>query len=311
MKAIEVIGLAKAYGSRRALEGVSFDVEEGDAVALVGANGAGKTTLLRILATLLKPSGGYARVMGMDGRFQAARIRRAIGYMPDRASMEDDLGVEEYLDFFAGIHGLGGAGRKECVRGLVTLLGLEEVREQACGSLSRGMQQRVGLARTLIHNPPILLLDEPAANLDPRARIEIREVLKELRRMGKTIVISSHILVELAELCNKLVLIDQGKLVYSGSVAEVAGRLRPRKKIRVQVLGDGGRFREALKSEPDVEDVREAEGWLTVLLKEGVGDYSFILKRVNQEGVTLHAMHEEAAGLEEIFMRLTGRKEGP
>ena len=311
MKAIEAVGLGKDYGAKRALEAVSFDVEEGDAVALIGVNGAGKTTLLRILATLLKPSTGFARVMGMDGRFRAPAIRRAIGYMPDRVGMEEDLTVEEYLDFFAGIHGLGSAARAGCVAGLVTLLGLEEVAGQPCGSLSRGMQQRVGLARTLVHNPSVLLLDEPAANLDPRARIEIREVLKELRRMGKTVLISSHILMELSGLCNKIVLIDRGRLVYAGTVAEVAGRLRTKKRIRVQVLGDAARFREALKSEPAVEDVLDSEGALTVVLKEGVEDYSFIVGRVVREGVVLHALREEEPGLEEIFMRLTGRREGP
>jgi ABC-2 type transport system ATP-binding protein len=309
VKAVEVLGLSKRYGEHAALEAVSFDVEEGDAVAVLGPNGSGKTTLLRILATLLKPTAGYARVLGMDGRFQASKIRRVLGYMPDVVGMEEDLTVGEYLHFFAGLHGLGGAEREGCVKGLVSLLDLEEVRGRACGALSRGMQQRVGLARTLVHNPSVLLLDEPAANLDARARIEIREVLKELRKMGKTILISSHILMELEDLCNKIVVLQRGRVVFAGAVAHVAGRLRPLKRVSVRVSGDGARLKAALASEPDVEDVAERDGWLTIRLKGGREDYGFVARRAVAEGLDVLSLREEEAGLEEIFMRLTG--DGP
>ena len=308
MKAIELLGVSKRYGKNTALETVTFDVEPGDAVALIGPNGAGKTTLLRILATLLKPTGGYARVMGLDGRFQAAKIRRLLGYMPDAVAMEPDQTVREYLEFFAGLHGITGAARTSVIEGLVKLLDLQEVGERLCGELSRGMQQRVGLARTLVHNPSILLLDEPAANLDPRARIEIREVLKELRNMGKTILISSHILMELAELCNKIMVMERGKLVYGGLVSEVAGRFTTRRRIAVRIGGDVERVRAALQGEADVEAVAVSDGWLAIQLKEGREDYSFVARRVVAEGASLLALREEEAGLEEIFMRLTGRK---
>jgi ABC-2 type transport system ATP-binding protein len=310
MKAVEVIGLSKRYGRKAALEAVSFEVEAGDAVALVGRNGAGKTTLLRILATLLKPSGGYARILEMDGRFQASKIRRQLGYMPDAVPMEEDLSVEEYLEFYAGLQGLTGEARAGSVKGLLELLELGPVRDRLCGALSRGMQQRLGLARTLVHNPSVLLLDEPAANLDPRARIEIREVLKTLRTMGKTVLVSSHILMELEDFCTKIAVMDQGRLVYFGPISQVAARLRPRRRLSVRVSGDAAGYAEKLRAEPGVEEVVESGGRIQVRLKEGVDDYSFVARHAVGNGVSLLALQEEEAGLEEIFMRLTGGKEG-
>jgi ABC-2 type transport system ATP-binding protein len=310
VKAVEVVGVSKKYGAKTALEAVSFDVEVGDAVALVGRNGAGKTTLLRILSTLLKPSGGYARVLDMDGRFQASKIRRLLGYMPDALPMEEDLTVEEYLEFFAGLQGLKSNVREGSVKGLVELLELGEVKDRTCGALSRGMQQRVGLARTLVHNPSVLLLDEPAANLDPRARIEIREVLKTLRKMGKTILISSHILMELEEFCNKIAVIDRGKLAYFGSLSQVAAKLRPRRRIAARVSGNAAAYAGRLRAEAGVEEVVEEEGWIKVRLREGVDDYSFVARHAANDGVSLLALREEEAGLEEIFMRLTGGEGG-
>ncbi len=305
MSAIEVLGLVKRYGKKVALDGVSFSVEEGDAVALIGPNGAGKTTLLRILATLLKPTGGYAKVLGMDGRFQAPKIRRVLGYMPDAVGMEEDLTVEEYLEFFAGLHGQTGKEQAGTVEGLIALLDLQEVRKELCGALSRGMQQRVGLARTLVHDPSVLLLDEPAANLDPRARIEIRGVLKELRRMGKTIVISSHILSELEELCNRIVLFDGGKIVYAGPTN---GMSAGGKRVALRVAGDGEGLAEALRGEADVAEVKVEDGWVRLRLKPGKADTAFVVRRVVERGLGLLALNEEEPGLEEVFLRLTGRK---
>lgn len=306
MKAVELEGLTKLYRGKPALDGLTLSIEAGDAVALVGPNGAGKTTLLRILATLLKPDGGHAKVMGYDGRFQGARVRSVVGYMPDQAGMEDDLTVGEYLEFFAGLHGLSGEARSSCVKGLVDLLDLGDVLPKVCGGLSRGMQQRVGLARTLVHNPAVLLLDEPAANLDPRARIDLREVLKELRRMGKTILISSHILMELGEFCNKLLLMDRGKAPFFGDVAQVAAGLSPRKRLAVRVAAEGPRLRDLLAAEPPVEEaVLEADGWIRLRLKEGETDYAFVVAHVVREKLNLLGLQEEEAGLEELFLRLT------
>ena len=305
MKAIEVIGISKNYGATAALDDVSFDIEEGDAVALVGPNGAGKTTLLRVLATLVKPTRGYARVKEMDGRFQAPQVRANVGYMPDAFGMYDDLDVGEYLEFFAGVYGLDGKTADATVRDLIALLDLKSVQGRPTHALSRGMQQRVALARTLIHDPSILLLDEPAANLDPRSRIEIREILKELHRMGKTIFISSHILMELGELCDKLLLMDKGKILYFGRIADIASRLRPHKEISVRVEGDHKRLGELLRMEKDVEEVTESDGLLQVRLREGVEDYSLVVRRAVEAGMKLLLLREEEPGLEEVFMRLT------
>lgn len=305
MKAIEIVGISKTYGSRPALDKVSFDVEEGDAVALIGPNGAGKTTLLRILATLLKPTAGYVRVLGEDGRFRASAIRRLIGYMPDGVAMEEDMNVKEYLEFFAGLHGLEPARRENRVKDVVELLELGGVLERACAALSRGMQQRLGLARTLLHNPAILILDEPAANLDPRSRVEIREVIKELRSMGKTVVVSSHILMELGEFCNKLLVLQAGRVLYSGGIAEVAGKLRAGRRFAVRVSGDAPRLAELLRSERAAREVTEADGWVRVSLADGVEDPTFIVRRAVQEGYGVLGFREEEVGLEEVFMRLT------
>jgi ABC-2 type transport system ATP-binding protein len=311
MKAIEVLGLEKRYGSTHAVDRVSFDVEKGEAVGLLGPNGSGKTTLLRMLATLLKPTSGYARVFDLDGRFQAAKIRRLIGFMPDLPAMEDDLNVEEYLDFFASLNGLGGADRESRVKGLIDLLDLGPVRDRATGALSRGMQQRVGLARTLIHDPEILLLDEPAANLDPRSRLEILAVLRELRKMGKTIVISSHILPELEDLCTKLVILQKGTLKFSGPLSEAADRFRTKRRIEVRVEGDSQGLAAALGAEPAVAEIAGSDGWLLVTLKEGQKDFGFVARRAVELGLTVTGLREEVPGLEEIFMQLTKEKKDP
>ena len=309
MKAIEVLGLEKKYGRTTAVDKVSFDVHPGDAVGLVGPNGSGKTTLLRMLATLLKPTAGFARVMELDGRFQAAKIRRILGFMPDLAAMEEDLSVEEYLEFYAALSGLPAAERGPRVKGLLDLLDLGPVRERLTGALSRGMQQRVGLARTLVHDPSLLLLDEPAANLDPKSRIELLAVLQELKRMGKTIVISSHILPELEDLCNRIVVLKEGRLAFGGSLADAAARFRSRRRISVRVEGDQAKLREALAAEAGVLEVAESNGGLVIALKEGQRDYGFVARRAVELGLSLAELREEAPGLDEIFMHLTREKD--
>jgi ABC-2 type transport system ATP-binding protein len=311
MKAIEVIDLEKRYGSTTAVDRISFDVEKGEAVGLLGPNGSGKTTLLRMLATLLKPTSGYARVFDLDGRFQAPKIRRHLGFMPDLPAMEDELSVEETLDFFGSLHGLTGTEKTARVKGLIDLLDLGPVRDRAAGALSRGMQQRVGLARTLVHDPSILLLDEPAANLDPRSRIEILAVLRELRKMGKTIVISSHILPELEDLCTRIVVLQQGKLMFAGPLSDAAERFRTRRKIELTVEGDAAPLREALATEPGVAEIDGVAGLVQVTLKEGQREYGFVTRKAVELGCSVTGLREETPGLEEIFMQLTKEKKDP
>jgi len=311
MNAIEVIGLEKKYGKTTAVDRLSFEIAPGEAVGLLGPNGSGKTTLLRMLATLLKPTSGYARVMDLDGRFQAPKIRRFLGFMPDQAAMEEDLSVEEYLVFFASLNGQSGAQKNSRVKGLLDLLDLGPVRDRATGALSRGMQQRVGLARTLIHDPAILLLDEPAANLDPRSRAEILAVLRELRRMGKTIVISSHILPELEDLCTRIVILHQGKLAFAGPLSEASARFRTRRRVDLRVGGDSTKLRESLAENTGVAEVAGSDGWIHITLKEDQQDIGFIARRAVELGLPVLALREEVPGLEEIFMQLTKEKKEP
>src|SRR5215510_6188230 len=216
--AVQTTGLTRLYGSMIALNALTLTVNRGDLFGFIGSNGAGKTTTLRILATFLAPSGGKAEVLGHDVVHDADRVRHIIGYMPDFFGVYKDMEVTEYLDFFGACYKIPSAQREKTVNDVLELVGLTEKKGALVGALSRGMQQRLVLARVLIHDPQLLLLDEPASGLDPRARIEMMEVLRELQRLGKTIFISSHILSELAELCDSVTIIDRGKTKYSGSM---------------------------------------------------------------------------------------------
>src|ERR671932_1502037 len=229
---IETRDLTKMYGDLYAL---NLTLQEGDVYGFIGPNGAGKTTTMRILATLLNPTWGEAYVCGHSIYTGAKEIRRMIGYMPDFFGVYDDMKVIEYLEFFAAAYRIQGPARKKICEEVLELVDLTYKRDALVTSLSRGMTQRLGLARTLLHDPQVLLLDEPASGLDPRARIEIRALLKELRSMGKTIMVSSHILPELADICNKIGIIEQGVLHYNGSVVEVMRQVRSDVVLNVAV----------------------------------------------------------------------------
>jgi ABC-2 type transport system ATP-binding protein len=232
---IETINLTKRYGELVALDNLNLTLEEGDCFGFIGPNGAGKTTTIKILATLLKPSSGQANISGLTVGFQNRQIRPLIGYVPDFMGAYEDMVVTEYLEFFAAAYNIHGQQRKKVVKDVLELTDLSYKATAEVNSLSRGMQQRLSIARVLLHDPKVLLMDEPASGLDPRARIEIRELLKELKRMGKTILISSHILPELAELCNVVGIIERGKLLFSGSVVEAIRRAKVGHIINVAV----------------------------------------------------------------------------
>src|SRR6266576_4179213 len=217
--AVQTNGLTRMYGNVAALYGLDLTVNKGDLFGFIGSNGAGKTTTLRILATFLAPSAGRAQILGHDVVRDADAVRHVIGYMPDFFGVYKDMEVTEYLDFFGACYKIPTAQREKTVNDVLELVGLSEKKGALIGALSRGMQQRLGLARVLIHDPQLLLLDEPASGLDPRARIELMEILKELQGMGKTIFISSHILAELAELCDSVTIIDGGRIKFSGPIA--------------------------------------------------------------------------------------------
>ncbi|MEM1424745.1 MAG: ABC transporter ATP-binding protein, partial [Planctomycetota bacterium] len=210
---IETINLCKEYGDLVALDNLNLVIEEGDCFGFIGPNGAGKTTTIKILATLLKPTRGQAMIDGLTVGYQNRQIRPRIGYVPDFMGAYEDMVVTEYLEFFASAYGIHGGQRKRVVADVLDLTDLNYKASAEVNSLSRGMSQRLSVARVLLHDPKVLLMDEPASGLDPRARIEMRELLKELKRMGKTIIISSHILHELAELCNVVGVIEKGQLL--------------------------------------------------------------------------------------------------
>src|SRR5689334_1824824 len=255
---IETHDLTKMYGDLYALNRLNLTLDQGDVYGFIGPNGAGKTTTMRILATLLNPTWGEATVCGYSIYTGAKEIRRAIGYMPDFFGVYDDMKVIEYLEFFASAYRIKGPARKKICEEVLELVDLTYKRDALVTSLSRGMTQRLGLARTLLHDPQVLLLDEPASGLDPRARIEMRALLKELRSMGKTILVSSHILPELADICNKIGIIERGQLLFDGDVDSAIRQVRKRTTYVIAVANDlNAVAKEHLEGHIDVMSVEE------------------------------------------------------
>src|SRR5206468_7148459 len=246
--AVQTFALTRLYGSMIALNALNLTVNRGDLFGFIGSNGAGKTTTLRILATFLAPSSGTAQVLGHDVVRDADAVRHVIGYMPDFFGVYKDMEVTEYLDFFGACYKIPTVQREKTVNDVLELVGLSEKKGALIGALSRGMQQRLGLARVLIHDPQVLLLDEPASGLDPRARIEVMAILQELQKMGKTIIISSHILSELQTLCNRVAIIEKGKLIYSGPVQGVRDQMSSGRVLWVRVSSDAAQALALLKS---------------------------------------------------------------
>ena len=302
---IETNDLTKMYGDLYALNRLNLTLNQGDVYGFIGPNGAGKTTTMRILATLLNPTWGEATVCGYSIYTGSKDIRRAIGYMPDFFGVYDDMKVIEYLEFFAAAYRIQGPARKKICEEVLELVDLTYKRDALVTSLSRGMTQRLGLARVLLHDPQVLLLDEPASGLDPRARIEIRALLKELRTMGKTILVSSHILPELADICNKIGIIEQGVLHVNGSVVDVMKQVRTDIVLNITV---GDRMTDAanyLESQDEVDSVQDKNGVLVVKMNEGVHQYSFLVPRLLEQGFDITLFKEDEINLETAFMHLT------
>lgn len=305
---IETRDLTKMYGELYALNRLTLKLEKGDVYGFIGPNGAGKTTTMRILATLLNPTWGEATVCGYSIYNNSKEIRRLIGYMPDFFGVYDDMKVIEYLEFFAAAYRIKGPERKQKCEQVLELVDLGYKRDALVTSLSRGMTQRLGLARVLLHEPQVLLLDEPASGLDPRARIEMRGLLKELRSMGKTILVSSHILPELADICNKIGIIERGKLLFDGDVESAIRQVRQQLVYVVAVAnGLNATARSHLERHPDVQTVesKEAEDLLKVTLKDGVKDGSFIAELLVKANLRLKMLKEEEIDLEDVFMGIT------
>jgi ABC-2 type transport system ATP-binding protein len=297
--------LTKVYGQRTALDHVSFEVPEGEIFGFVGPNGAGKTTTLRILAALLEPTSGHASIDGTDVAQNPAQVHNRIGYMPDFFGVYDQLTVAEYLDFYAACYRQPKQRRIKIVSELLELIGLTDRRDQLVDTLSRGLKQRLCLARALVHDPVVLLLDEPASGLDPRARVEMREILKELRGMGKTIIISSHILPELTELCTMIGIIDHGRMRATGSVQDVIRGLSADKRLRITVVGAREPAIAILEPLESVRRVDVANGTIEAIYEGDDSTAADILQALTAGGIKVSAFSHIDGGLEEAFMRAT------
>ncbi len=308
-------GLVKRYDNTLAVAGIDLSVEQGEIFGLVGPNGAGKTTTLRILATLLMPSAGTAEIAGLSVTRNPDQVRRVLGFMPDSFGVYDDMKVWEYLDFFARCYGIGPADRRRMIADLLELVDLGSKRDNYVQTLSRGMQQRLCLAHALVHDPQVLLLDEPASGLDPRARVELRELLRELRTLGKTILISSHILPELEELCTSVAIVDRGQVLAQGRVSDIERRLRFGAVLRVRLLLEGEALEGArvrFNKDPDVATA--------VLLDDGTIELGFrgddaatarLLAQSIAEGLPIVSFARAASDLEELFLQVTNPDREP
>jgi ABC-2 type transport system ATP-binding protein len=310
MPMIETINLTKKYGELIALNNLNLAIDEGACFGFIGPNGAGKTTTIKVLATLLKPTWGEARIDGKVIGYQNPQIRPIIGYVPDFMGAYDDMVVTEYLEFFAACYDIHGKQREQVVRDVLDLTDLNYKANAEVNGLSRGMKQRLSIARVLLHDPKVLLLDEPASGLDPRARIEIRELLKELRRMGKTIIISSHILHELAELCNMVGIIEQGELLFSGSVEEIMRRASMGQVVHITVDDRHELAAQLLAKVKGITkvDVTAHNGStrIDVTIDPASGlVVSELPSRLIAQGFRISSMMPEQVNLETAFMRLT------
>jgi len=307
--AVQTHALTKRYGRSLAVAGIDLAVDSGEIFGLVGPNGAGKTTTLKMLATLLPPTAGDAEVAGASVRRQPDAVRRLIGYMPDTFGVYDDMRVWEYLDFFGRCYSLSASRRRQMIGDLLELVDLGAKRDSYVQDLSRGMQQRLCLAHALVHDPPVLLLDEPASGLDPRARVELRELLRELRSLGKTIIISSHILPELEELCTSLAIVDHGKVIASGRVEDIAERFRVGGVFRAHILGDNEEVMAAsqlLGSLPEVASVVTRDGGMLELALAGDDTTAAaVLTALVRNGQRVASFAPAASDLEELFLQIT------
>jgi ABC-2 type transport system ATP-binding protein len=315
---IETTNLCKQYGDLMALNNLNLAIDEGDCFGFIGPNGAGKTTTIKILATLLKPTRGQATIDGKTIGHQNSEIRPIIGYVPDFMGAYEDMVVTEYLEFFASAYNINGPQRRRVVQDVLELTDLTYKASSEVNSLSRGMQQRLSVARVLLHDPKVLLMDEPASGLDPRARIEMRELLKELKRMGKTIIISSHILHELAEMCNVIGIVERGSLVFSGTVKDILARARLEHLVNVGVTERIEEAAKLLHQAPGVKRVSiidddnparpdpASRRVIQLAFEESaLASVSDIPSRLINAGFRLTLLSEERVNLETAFMRLT------
>ncbi len=307
---LRIENLYKNYGRFRAVDGLNLHIPKGEIFGFVGPNGAGKTTTMRIVCGLLEATSGKVYADGIDVINKPRELKRKIGYMPDFFGVYDDLKVMEYLEFYASIYNITGSESKKVCQDLLELVDLSDKRDFYVDSLSRGMKQRLCLARSLVHNPDLLILDEPASGMDPRARIEMKEILRTLKSMGKTIIVSSHILPELAELCTAIGIIEKGKIVMSGTVEEITRKVYHAQTIRIKVIDKLEEALRILQEYPDVDGVNRVSDYeMEASFKGDEHFMNALLVRLVQQNIPVTAFNQLDGNLEDIFMKVTATGE--
>lgn len=305
----EILELKKSFGKFTALNSLSMNITDNSIFGFVGPNGAGKTTTMKIMAGLLKADSGNIYINGEDVLKNPQKIREKIGYMPDFFGVYDDLKVTEYMDFYAGTYYIPYADRPSLIDSLLEIVDLSDKKDAYVDSLSRGMKQRLCLARSLIHDPNLIILDEPASGLDPRARVEMKEVLKQLKEMGKTIIVSSHILPELAEMCSEIGIIDHGQLVTQGTVNEIMNKIHKNRIVRVKTSSAKDTLIRLLKEQTKVGEITENADNIEFVFNGNDNDLTSILRNIIMNGIPVFSFSEAEGNLEEIFMTVTGGDE--
>ena len=302
---ITLTGFGKDYGDFTAVQELDLHIDAGETFGFIGPNGAGKSTTIRFLATLLRASRGRGEVAGCDVMADPVGVRQAVGYMPDNFGVYDGMRVWEFLDFFAVAYRIGRKDRKQIIDNVLELLDLTHKRDDFVNGLSRGMKQRLCLAKTLVHDPPVLILDEPASGLDPRARVEVKELLKELRRMGKTILISSHILTELADCCTSIGIIERGQLLMSGPIDTVYRQIRRNRHVEIQFVANEEAGMSILRSSPHLRSIEQEPTCIVAELETDDEGLATLMETMIAEGVRLRSFNDRAPTLEDVFMTVT------
>ncbi len=302
---IELVEFTKKYGEFTAVDNLNLKIEAGELFGFIGPNGAGKSTTIRFLATLLKATHGEGTVNGYSVGKDPLAVRRSVGYMPDTFGVYDGMKVWEFLDFFAVAYQIPRARRRQVIGDVLDLLDLSHKREDFVNSLSRGMKQRLCLAKTLVHDPPVLILDEPSSGLDPRARLEVKALLKELRRMGKTILISSHILTELADCCTSIGIIERGQLLMHGPIDEVYRKIRGNRVVEIKFVDSIDVGLSIIRGFPQTRDVQIEDHQVTVEMAADDEHVAALLEKLTHSTAKIRSFHEKDPTLEDVFMLVT------
>jgi ABC-2 type transport system ATP-binding protein len=308
MEIVEINSIRKEFGTTVAVNNLSLSIRKGQVVGLIGPNGAGKTTLLQILATVLTPTAGTAQLLGFNLSTDYLEVRKHIGYMPDFFNLYSDLTICECLEFFAHAYKVEPSIIPERMDRVLEYVGLGEKRNDFIRHLSRGMIQRMGVAVSLIHDPDVFLLDEPASGLDPKARIQLRNILKRLSSDGKTIVISSHILTELSGFCSHIAIMDKGKLVLFGAVNEIQQKITDSRKIAISVLNDCDKTAAIIKGFPNTEVISAVNNTVTFAIKASLPELAELNRVLVEQGIRVFNFQEEKAGIEDLFMKISSEE---